>query len=666
MGSGEKNLPDELITQEMIDSFISETNDLLDNVEGNLLEVEKDPERIQYIDEAFRDIHTVKGNAGFFGFEDIEKQCMDIESTMDTVRKRRKKADNNLVTTLLDKVDSVRNAVRQLGKSSQPGKDGSTEKGAEKTGSPEGGEEQAPESEKGEEPAPGPEDSEEPLQETGPPSGEAAPGPEGGEEPIPGTAGAEEPTPAAEAREIEGKGPEFEGGYKPLGDVLVDMGATSRDSIERALDKQQKKLGEILVEQGSASEDVVQEALEEQEVQKETRKDETYKIKRKDIRVDMAKLDRLFDLMGELITAEAMVVSHPELEGKKVENFRKAAGSMSKITRSMQEITMAIRMIPLEGLFNKMRRLVRDLARKFDKKIDLSITGQDTEMDRNVIEEISDPLVHIIRNAIDHGIEDSEKRKAAGKEETGSIALSAKYEGNEIWITVDDDGGGLSREKIIKKAVDNGIVSGDPEELSDEEVWQLIFEPGFSTADQVSEISGRGVGMDVVRKNIEKLRGKIDIQSVQGQGSTITLKIPLTLAIIDGINFTIGNMQYSLAIDDVVEFQKIEEQKVTQTTDSLQVINLRGEIIPVVKLHEFFDIETGVQHVWEGTTIIVQARGKKAALLVDEVVGYKQIVIKRLPEYLEGMRAVSGCSIMGNGDVTLIIDVGSLIREELE
>ena len=327
---------------------------------------------------------------------------------------------------------------------------------------------------------------------------------------------------------------------------------------------------------------------------------------------------------------------------------------------------MSVRMIPLEGLFNKMRRLVRDLSRRFGKEIDFSVYGQDTEMDRNVIEEIADPLMHIIRNSIDHGIESVVRRREVGKADTGGLELGAKYEGNEIWISVTDDGAGLDREKILAKARERGLVKNETEGMKDEEVWQLIFEPGFSTAEQVSEVSGRGVGMDVVKKNVEKLRGKVDVDTDPGKGTTIVLKIPLTLAIIDGITAQVSNILYALPLSDILEFHKATENQITRTSATRQVLRLRDEIIPVVNLHTFFGGTNGTSSITGGILIITQRNGKKAALLVDEIVGYQQIVVKALPDYLGAMRAMSGCSILGNGEVSLIIDVGSVLKEEFD
>jgi two-component system chemotaxis sensor kinase CheA len=389
-------------------------------------------------------------------------------------------------------------------------------------------------------------------------------------------------------------------------------------------------------------------------------------FQRKDIRVDMDKLDKLFELTGELITAETMVVQHPELRNLDLNGFESAASYLTKITRQMQEITMTVRMIPLEGLFNKMRRLVRDLSKKFDKNVLMEVSGQETEMDRNVIEQISDPLVHVMRNSIDHGIEDGATRVAAGKPKEGRLQLNAKYEGNEIWITIKDDGKGLSREKILAKAEERGMLKGDEENRPDEDIWKMIFEPGFSTAAQVSDVSGRGVGMDVVRRNIEKLKGKISVTSKTGEGTEIILKIPLTLAIMDGISVKVGNCNYAMALGDILEFHKATEGQVVNTDGRHSVLKLRDELMPIIKLHEFYEIDTKKKEVTDGILIITNSNNRKAAVLVDDIIGYQQIVVKSLPGYIGSIRAVSGCSIMGDGEVSLIIDMGSLLKEELD
>ncbi|MBN2050623.1 MAG: chemotaxis protein CheA [Spirochaetales bacterium] len=592
--AAEMAMPEELITQEMVDKFVEESTDLLESIESTLLEVEKDPKNTELVDEAFRAVHTIKGNAGFFWYTSIERQCMDIETILDSFRTGKQVLNNQIVTALLDAVDVIKHVLAKV------------------------------------------------------------------------QAGEVKPGPGTEAAHAGGDGDSYED--KPLGEVLVEMGLASRDDVEQALDLQQMKLGELLVEEGKIEKEALNEALQKQGRAKQEAQDQfsAYKIKRKDIRVDTGRLDTLFNLMGELITAEAMLIGNSQLKEMHIEGFDKAVTYLSKITRELQEITMSVRMIPLDGLFNKMRRLVRDLSRKFSKTVNLHISGEDTEMDRNVMEEISDPLVHIIRNAIDHGLEDSSARKAAGKNAMGTIHLGARYEGNEIWISVADDGKGLNREKIVKKAVDRGKTREELEALPDSDIWALIFEPGFSTAEQVSEISGRGVGMDVVKRNLEKLRGKIDVISTEGLGTEFIMKIPLTLAIIDGVTVTVGDMLYSIPITDIRTFYKAEDTQVTRPEKGVEVLRLRDDLFPVIKLGSFFQIPDAVTSFDQGTVLVVQGGGKVAAVLVDGILGYNQLVIKPLPGYMSKARGISGCSIMGDGDLSLIIDTGSLLSSVLE
>jgi two-component system chemotaxis sensor kinase CheA len=578
---------DELITPEMTKQFAEESAELLDTVEHNMLELEKTPENLKFIEESFRLIHTIKGNSGFFWFQKIEKICMGIETVFDTLRKKEGIANHDIVSSLLTSIDLIRSSLDEI----------------------------------------------------------------------------------AEGKLENARNPELDTGYHDsVGNILIEMGAATEYNIEEALNEQQKKIGEILVEKGEVTDVQLENALikqgKKQILQAGLKKS---LIKKQDIRVSTERLDKLFNLVGELITAETMVIHHPELENLELNQFQQSLTALSKITKEMQEVTMAIRMIPLDGLFNKMRRLIRDLSKKFDKKIIFLVSGEDTEMDRNVIDQISDPLVHIIRNAIDHGIEKPDVRKRNGKEPDGTIKLNAKYEGNEIWISIIDDGGGLNRDRISEIAVERNMLTEDQaHNKPDSEIWPLIFEPGFSTNEVVSEISGRGVGMDVVKKNIEKLRGKVEIRSETQKGTTFILQIPLTLAILDGILFRSGGMLCSIPTTDIIEFHKPEEHQITTTSANQQVLKLRDEIIPLVKLSDFFDLTTGTSEYTEGILIIATAYEKTIAILVDEIIGNRQFVIKALPEYLKGVKAVSGCSILGGGDVCLVIDTGAFITQVLE
>ncbi len=449
--------------------------------------------------------------------------------------------------------------------------------------------------------------------------------------------------------------------YRPLGQLLVDMGEVTEEALQEALDLQKRRIGEILVDQGNVNGTVVDKALDAQQKLTKGADYSTSSVKRKEIRVSTEKLDLLFDLVGELITAEAMVSQHPDISSLNNEGLSKSINYLNKITRELQEISMDTRMIPLEATFTKMIRLVRDLSRKSDKKVDLTITGQNTEMDRTVIEEISDPLVHIIRNSIDHGIETKTGRKEKKKSETGKIFLDARYEGNEIWITIADDGHGLDRGKILAKAKERGLVDGDNDNLEDSEVWPLIFEPGFSTAEKVTEVSGRGVGMDVVKRNLEKIRGKVDITSYKDEGTEMIMKIPLTMAIVEGVTIKAGENIYSIPTIDIIEFFKAEEGQINHLEDGRETIRIREDILPVIKLYELYNIGGAKEGLTEGVMIIIKSSNKKACLLVDEILGNQQIVIKSLSNYIGDKRGLSGCSVMGSGDISLILDTGGLI-----
>ena len=380
------------------------------------------------------------------------------------------------------------------------------------------------------------------------------------------------------------------------------------------------------------------------------------------IRVDLEKLDKLLDLVGELVISEAMVANNPDLRGLQLDRFEKAVLQLDKITRDIQEVAMSMRMIPLSGTFRKMVRLVRDLAQKANKKVTLEITGEETEVDKTIIEQISDPLVHLIRNAVDHGIESAEERLAAGKPETGRVSIEAKHSAGEVWIVVEDDGKGLDRDRIFNKAVEKGLLRSEDRDLKDEEVFKLIFEPGFSTAEKVSSISGRGVGMDVVKRNIEKLRGKVDVRSRPGSGTMFAVRIPLTLAIIEGMVVKVGQNRYTIPINSIKESLQPKEGQITRTPDNLELVSIRGELLPVIRLHELYQVSSNFRRLTDGILIVVENEEKKCSLFVDEVIGQQQIVIKGLSSYLGHVKSISGCAILGDGDISMILDIDDLIN----
>jgi two-component system chemotaxis sensor kinase CheA len=379
------------------------------------------------------------------------------------------------------------------------------------------------------------------------------------------------------------------------------------------------------------------------------------------IRVDIDKLDKMLDLVGELVIAESMVSNNQDLITLKNERFGKAVMQLDKISREIQEVAMSMRMIPLAGVFRKMMRLVRDLAQKANKQVELEIIGEETEVDKTIIEQISDPLVHLIRNAVDHGLETPAGRLAAGKPEMGRVTLEAKHSAGEVWITVEDDGKGLNRDKIFQKGVEKGLVKSEDREMKDEEIWRLIFEPGFSTAEQVSSISGRGVGMDVVKRNIERLRGKVDIRSRAGVGTMFAVRIPLTLAIIEGMVVRVGVHRYTIPISSIKESFRPGCEQITRTPDGLEIVRIRGELQPVLRLHELYRVDPRYDQLREGILIMVENGDNKCCLFVDELLGHQQIVIKGLPGYLNHVKGISGCAILGDGEISLILDIAGLI-----
>ena len=380
------------------------------------------------------------------------------------------------------------------------------------------------------------------------------------------------------------------------------------------------------------------------------------------LRVDVEKLDQLLDLVGEMVISVSMVANSPDLTGLHLDRFDKSMMHLTKITRDIQDVSMSMRMIPLSGIFRKMVRLVRDLSIKEHKKVDLDIIGEETEVDKTIIEQISDPLVHLIRNSVDHGIEMPEERIAAGKPESGLVTIEAKHSAGEVWIIIKDDGKGISREKLLKKAIERGIATEEAYNWKDEDVYKLVFEPGLSTAAEVSSISGRGVGMDVVKRNIEKLRGRIDIRSTSGQGTAFVLRIPLTLAIIEGMIVQVGTVKYAIPITSIKESLRPQRSQITVTPEGMEILSVRGNLVPIIRLHEVYRVKPVIDDLTKGILIMVESDLKKYCIFVDEMIGQQQIVIKGVPEYFGNIRGVSGFAILADGEVSTILDVTGLVN----
>jgi two-component system, chemotaxis family, sensor kinase CheA len=382
------------------------------------------------------------------------------------------------------------------------------------------------------------------------------------------------------------------------------------------------------------------------------------------ISVSVSKLDKLMDVVGEMVISEAMVIQNPDLNGLKLNNFRRAAQQLHKITGELQDLVMSIRMVPLATTFQKMNRIVRDMSKMLGKDVHLELVGEDTEVDKNIIEHVSDPLMHIIRNSIDHGIETPEERENTGKPKSGTITLEARNVGGDVLVIVKDDGKGLDRNKILQKAKQNNLLKKPENEMSIKEIYNLIFLPGFSTNDEVTKFSGRGVGMDVVIKNIGTVGGTVSVDSIEGIGTTVTLKMPLTLAIIDGINVKVGNSCYTIPTISIKEFFCPKENDIIMDPDGNEMIMVRGVCYPILRLYEQYNIRTDVTDLMNGILIMVEAEDKFLCLFADELLGQQQVVVKTLPEYIRSgrnIRGLTGCTLLGDGSISLIMDIAKLV-----
>ncbi len=379
------------------------------------------------------------------------------------------------------------------------------------------------------------------------------------------------------------------------------------------------------------------------------------------IRVGIEKVDMLINLVGELVITQAMIdqrVSH--LDSAQHEGLINSVAQLTRNTRDLQESVMSIRMMPMDFVFSRFPRMVRDLAGKLSKKIELVTEGSTTELDKGLIEKIVDPLTHLVRNSIDHGVEIPEKRKAAGKPETGILTLSAMHKGGSIVIEVTDDGAGLDRNKILAKAQSNGLSVN--ENMTDTEIFGLIFAPGFSTAEVVTDVSGRGVGMDVVKRNIASMGGTVEIRSALGFGTTISIALPLTLAILDGMSVALGKSLYVIPLNLIVETLQPVAEDIKTVTGEGHMVHVRGEYLPIISLHRLFNQPTDITDPSDGVLVLIEAEGKKSALFVDRLVGQQQVVIKSLETNFKKIPGVSGATIMGDGSVALIIDVPTIIQ----
>ena len=448
-----------------------------------------------------------------------------------------------------------------------------------------------------------------------------------------------------------------EGAVPPLGEILQAEADLSPADIREALARQ-KPLGELLVDMGKVKPEAVGRALEQQQRKKNQAEAST-------VRVATDKIDRLVNLVGELVITQAMLAQASQQVHTTLgeEQMSAALLQLDRQTRELQERVMGIRMVPVEMVFSRFPRMVHELGKQLGKAVELVMEGQATELDKTFIEMLVDPLTHLVRNAVDHGMESREDRLRTGKPATGTILLRAASRGGHIHIEVSDDGRGLDRERILRKAVERGLVPAGARP-SDDELNLLIFEPGFSTVEQVSDLSGRGVGMDVVRQNVRALGGRIEVESQPGRGTTVRLVLPLTLAILDGLTVRVGEDTFVFPLASVLESFQCRPEEVQTVKGDREVISLRGEFIPVVRLHGLLASDEASSTSTRALLVLVESEGRRAAMAVDELLGQQQVVIKSLETHYRRVEGISGATILGDGRVALILDVPGLLRLE--
>jgi two-component system chemotaxis sensor kinase CheA len=586
----------------LIGEFLSESDEGLIRADQTLMSVEHKGDSAEAINNLFRVFHTIKGVAGFLEMLDIQSLAHTTESLLNGCREGQYQLSGERLDLVFDATAMMRRILVDLRRAVENSREFITQeniaglvarlKVALEVTAP----------------TPGPVPT---------PAPDLAPAPEPSPEPAPALAATEGPQSPMENME----GPPAKTDMPIPSEVqqaspVVSSAPMGAPNVERTGDS---------------------------------------KI-RATIKVDLERVDRLVEMIGELVVVEAMVVGAPEIAHSGSARVRNCLSQLAKVTRDLQDVGMRMRMLPVASVFQKMARMARDVGRRAGKQVRVVLSGEQTEMDRSMVEQISDPLVHMIRNSIDHGIEPPEGRKKAGKPEEGTIHLNACHEGGTVVIEISDDGRGLNREAILKKAIAQGMVQ-EAEVLSDEEVHSMIFAPGFSTAEKVTDISGRGVGMDVVRKNIDAMSGRVAIKTTPGQGTTFKISLPLTLAIIDGMLVSCGQERYILPTLSVVESIKPDASMLVTQGGTNEMLNMRGMILPLLRMDRLLGAKNGIQDPTQALVVIIEGAGRQVGLLVDEVVAQQQVVIKTMGEGIGQVRYISGAAILSDGRVGLIVNV---------
>lgn len=465
----------------------------------------------------------------------------------------------------------------------------------------------------------------------------------------------------------------------PLGKLLVDRGSLSEEDLDFALDFQNKKLGELVVALNLVDEQDVEQALRSQRSDSqnlelnlprhpasEPNTPESKVAPHATVRVNLEKLDALIAQVGDLLTVAQSVTLGSGGTRKEHSAIQSELTRLTRVTNGVYDKAMSMRMIPVRQTFRKANRVVRDLSKKLGKEIKLEAHGEDTELDKTVVEAISEPLLHILRNALDHGIEAPGERISAGKHPCGKITLRALHDGGSVLIVVQDDGRGIDVEAVKQRAIERGLVKADAPPMQDDECYDLLFTPGFSTADQVTDVSGRGVGMDVVRENIESIRGRIHVESELGCGSTFTIRIPLTLAIISGMLLKVGGALYAIPLHSIRESIRVSPESILRLPCGQEKAKHRGQVLPILRLHRFHHIPNATTQFHEGILVVVEHDSQSSALFVDEILGQRQFVVKSTDNPILAIPGVSGFSHAGAGDLCMILDIHSLLEHHLQ
>lgn len=649
------------------ETFFEESFEGLDVMESGLLELEQGEVDLENINTIFRSAHSIKGGSGTFGFTSVAEFTHDMETLLDEMRNGERQVTEPIVETLLGCVDVLRNMLNAIKDGDEIDVQGVAQMtqalkehlGQEiETPAKNAEEQKTVNAEKGWLVTFQPHAS---IMKTGNDTVRLL----------------RELSTLAEETQVSVNNDSLpalndldpEECYQSWSINLIG-GEVSEEDIREVFawvdDECDLTISALAVEDDYIGEERRTDSRREEIPEKRAseRRSSPKTAESSSIRVNISKVDELINMVGELVITQSMLSQFGDDDNFTDAHFERLKDGLAQLeshTRELQESVMRIRMMPISFAFQRFPRLVHDLSSQFEKKIELVMTGETTELDKTVLEKIGDPLVHLVRNSLDHGIESPDARVKAGKSETGVIELSAFHQGGNIVIQIKDDGAGLNKKRILDKAKQNGLI-GPEERLADEQIYDLIFRPGFSTAEVVSDVSGRGVGMDVVRRNIRELGGAVDVISTPGQGSVFTIRLPLTLAILDGQLVGIGDETYILPVISIIESLQVKAENINAVAGNAEVYRLRDEYIPIVRLYQIFDIEPKSTELENGLLVVVEAEGKKIAIYVDELLGQQQVVIKSLETNFKKIEGLSGATILGDGTVALIIDIAGLIE----